>query len=401
MATIQLGNTKVANKLLSYAEKRAEERGGVNCPAEYARSQFTATRELWGKPDGTQAHHVIQSFKPEEVSQALANRIGQDLAKEMAPGHESVVYTHTDKHHIHNHIVINSVNYEDGSKYQSSKKDLYKIREQSDELCKERGLSIVKEPSAKNRYHRAEYGLAKRGEVSWKDEIRRSVDLTKGTAQDLDDLADKLKKEFEIETKITNKNISFKHPDRQRYVRGTKLGLAYEKETLAHEFDRKVGKEREHGAVEPTTREPSSGHDERVADESRRQPTTDGHSERVREYTNRPGHGHKDGNTKDLVEHQGHERKRAAGNEFDFEKARNALERTQRDDAENYGKWKDGNERKQQPDAEKAASHRKQPGRGNEQNQRSHENRDRENERESRKQPKRSRDKDFGHDLER
>lgn len=398
MATIQLGNTKVANKLLSYAEKRAEERGGVNCPAEYARSQLTATRELWGKPDGIQAHHVIQSFKPEEVSPALANRIGQDLAKEMAPGHESVVYTHTDKDHIHNHIVINSVNYEDGSKYQSSKKDLYKIREQSDELCKERGLSIVKEPSAEKRYHRAEYGLAKRGEVSWKDEIRKSVDLTKGQAQSLDDLADKLNKEFDIETKITNKNISFKHPDKQRFVRGNKLGLAYEKETLAHEFNRKVEGERERGTA---TREPFNGHDERIADESNRQRAADGHSERVRGHANGQGHGNEDGHTKGIVEHQGDERKRAAGNDFDLEKARNALEHAQDNGAKGFGKWKDGDERKQQPDVEKASNHGKQSGRGNEQDQRPHENRDRENERERRKQPERSRDKDLGHDLER
>ncbi|GAA3316273.1 hypothetical protein GCM10020331_012910 [Ectobacillus funiculus] len=49
MATIQLSTTKVANRLLSYAEKRAQERSGLDCPAEYAKSQFKATRELWGK----------------------------------------------------------------------------------------------------------------------------------------------------------------------------------------------------------------------------------------------------------------------------------------------------------------------------------------------------------------
>ena len=73
MATIQRGTTKIANKLLSYAEKRAQERSGVDCPPEYAKSQFTATRELWGKTGGIQAHHIIQSFKPGEVTQELAN----------------------------------------------------------------------------------------------------------------------------------------------------------------------------------------------------------------------------------------------------------------------------------------------------------------------------------------
>ncbi|MFC6603987.1 relaxase/mobilization nuclease domain-containing protein [Ectobacillus funiculus] len=119
MATIQLSTTKVANRLLSYAEKRAQERSGLDCPAEYAKSQFKATRELWGKTEGIQAHHVIQSFKPGEVTPELANQIGQDLAREIAKGYEAVVYTHTDKEHIHNHIVINSVSFEDGKKYQA------------------------------------------------------------------------------------------------------------------------------------------------------------------------------------------------------------------------------------------------------------------------------------------
>ena len=152
MATIQLGNTKVATKLISYAEKRATERGGIDCPAEYAKAQFKATRELWGKTEGIQAHHVIQSFKPGEVTPKMANEIGQDLARNIAKGHEAVVYTHTDKDHIHNHIVINAVSFENGSKYQSAKKDLYKIREQSDQLCLSKGLSIVKEPTAQIRY---------------------------------------------------------------------------------------------------------------------------------------------------------------------------------------------------------------------------------------------------------
>lgn len=79
MATIKLGTTKAGSRLINYAEKRSEEKQGMNCPAEYARAQMKATRELWGKNDGIQAHHVIQSFKPEETKAKQANEIGKQL----------------------------------------------------------------------------------------------------------------------------------------------------------------------------------------------------------------------------------------------------------------------------------------------------------------------------------
>ncbi|HLT65382.1 MAG TPA: relaxase/mobilization nuclease domain-containing protein [Flavobacterium sp.] len=138
----------------------------MNCPPEYAKAQFKATRELWGKNDGIQAHHVIQSFKPGEVTPEQANEIGQELAKEIAEGYEAVVYTHTDKEHIHNHIVINSVNFETGKKYHAhGKEELFNIREASDRLCRERGLHVV-EPNPEKAVHLSmkQYKPLKEGE---------------------------------------------------------------------------------------------------------------------------------------------------------------------------------------------------------------------------------------------
>src|SRR5699024_12144133 len=70
-----------------------------------------------------QAHHVIQSFKPDEVTPEKANQVGLELAKKLAPNHEVAVYTHDDTNHVHNHIVINSVNFETGKKYQAHGKE--------------------------------------------------------------------------------------------------------------------------------------------------------------------------------------------------------------------------------------------------------------------------------------
>ncbi|MGG1486968.1 relaxase/mobilization nuclease domain-containing protein, partial [Peribacillus castrilensis] len=279
----------------------------------------------------------------------LANQIGQDLAREVAKGHECVVYTHTDKAHIHNHIVINAVSYEDGSKYQSSKKDLYNIREQSDRLCLERGLSVVKEPSAHTRYTLAEKSLLDKGKDSWKDEIRESIDHIKEKTHSLDDLADKLKKEFAIETKITQKNISFKHPDSERFVRGTKLGLAYEKETLANEFERKIerGQERGNTDISDFTR---AGHERTRGTDER-----DERTERSHEKLHQSSHGQRRDEPNDdrsrTIENQENQSRGSGKDDFDFDKARRHAEKLRQSTSEAYGRWqeRDGGEQSKDP----------------------------------------------------
>jgi hypothetical protein len=349
MATIKLSNTKVASRLISYAEKRAEVRMGVNCPAEYAKAQYKATREIWGKTEGVQAHHVIQSFKPGEITPDLANTIGQDLAREIAKGHEAVVYTHTDKDHIHNHIVINAVSFENGQKYQSSKKDLYNIREQSDRLCLENGLSIVKEPSAEKRYHRAEYGLAKREVMSWKDEIREIIDYEKQHSKSYEDFKKNLVDKYNIEIKERGKNISFKHPDSQKFVRGKTLGLAYERGTLEDGFNRQiergtgVSQQRGNTGLRSGTRE--------QVQRARGTHERDKRAEQSHEKLYQSSHGQRWDKSNDdrLRASQNQENKPRGSREdgFDFDKARIHAERLRQSTAESYGKWQERNVSKQ------------------------------------------------------
>lgn len=239
MATIKLGTTKSANALISYAEKRAEKTSSLNCSPETAKAQLKATREIWGKKDGIQAHHVIQSFKPDEITPERANELGQELAEKLGEGHEALIYTHSDTKHVHNHIVINSVNFETGYKFQlHGKKAIEKVRDLSDELCKKYDLSIVDQP-AKVRYHQAEYGLAKRGIVSWKDELRQAIDLEKETAGNFEEFQENLKEKFDIEVTLRGKKaINYKHPSQKRNVRGRRLGANYERGTIENVFTR-------------------------------------------------------------------------------------------------------------------------------------------------------------------
>ncbi|MQR84714.1 relaxase/mobilization nuclease domain-containing protein [Bacillus megaterium] len=245
MATIKLSTTKNANALLKYAEKRSEVSNSLDCDVDYVRNQFKATREIWGKNGGIQAHHVIQSFKPDEVDPQQANEIGLKLAEKLAQGHEVAVYTHTDKDHIHNHIVINAVNYEDGRKFHAHGQEAIEhVRKISDELCKQHGLSIVEERSSDVRYTLAEQLLLQKGESSWKDEIRTAIDSSKEQATSFEDFQERLKDQG-VQAMLRGKNITYEHLESNKKVRGTKLGWAYEKETILHGFERQVTRERE------------------------------------------------------------------------------------------------------------------------------------------------------------
>ena len=200
-----------------------------------------------------------------------ANEIGNDLARKIAKGHEAVVYTHADKGHIHNHIVINNVNYENGKKLQlHGQKAIDNTRAISDELCKEQGLSIVKEPTAKVRYTLAEKSIIEKGGVSWKDELRQAIDFEKAHSTSYKDFKQNLTEKYGIEVNDKGKHITYKHPDHEKVVRGNKLGLDYERGTIEHGFSRQI--------------ERADGERERSSDQAREQSrtqSTDGANNRV------------------------------------------------------------------------------------------------------------------------
>lgn len=379
MATIQLGRTRSASKLISYAEKRAEVREGVNCPVEYAKAQMKATRELWGKNEGIQAHHVIQSFKPGEVTPGVANEIGQELARELAKGHECAVYTHTDKDHIHNHIVINSVNYENGKKYQAhGDKAIENFRSASDRLCFERGLSVVTEPTALQRYDRAEYGLAKRGQISWKDEIREVIDHERKHSNSFEDFKKNLTEKYNIEVKDRGKTISFKHPDSQKFVRGKKLGLAYEKGMLENDFTRQIeGKSSEERRF--TDLSNGTGHENDGTTE------VVGGNERIKlvdEKLHQGSYGQRRNAPADdrsrTFKDQRNESGSATTNYFDMEKARQYAEGLRQSVAESYGEWQERDGREQSKNTSKNERDRAENQQQIERNEQSHDSKSKE-----------------------
>ena len=116
----------------------------LNCdPGRECRQMLDTKREV-GKTDGVQYYHIIQSFKPGEVSPELALDIAKAFAQEHLPGYETVIAVHVDKEHIHAHLIFNSVNADTGEKYHSNARTYYsQIRAVSDRLCREHGLSVL------------------------------------------------------------------------------------------------------------------------------------------------------------------------------------------------------------------------------------------------------------------
>lgn len=239
MATIKLARSTSCSRCINYAEPRATVKSGFNCDVNYAKTQMKATRMIYGKDDKVQAHTLIQSFKPGEVTPEQANALGYQLAEKVADGHQVAIYTHTDKDHIHNHLVINSVNMDTGLKFQAhGQKAIQEVKDMNDQICLEHGLTIPEEP-AKVRYTTAEKSLLEKGKSSWKDEIREAVDYSVSRTSDFKSFSALLNKNG-VDVKLRGKTITYTHLNANKKVRASKLGSEYEKETIFNGFERHI-----------------------------------------------------------------------------------------------------------------------------------------------------------------
>lgn len=148
----------------------------INCLKEIALQQMIVTKKQFRKTDGYIAWHGYQSFLPGEVTPEQCHAIGVQFAKEMwGDRFQVIVTTHLDKDHLHNHFCINSVSFLDGKKYDYSRKEMQRLRETSDRICWEHGLSIIKNPSV--RTPRAIYEAEKRGEPTRYNLMRAAIDF--------------------------------------------------------------------------------------------------------------------------------------------------------------------------------------------------------------------------------
>lgn len=220
------------------------------CSRENAHKEFELTRKQFNSRTKTLAHHLIQSFVPEEVSFEEAHQVGIELCEKILEGkYEYVLATHIDKDHIHNHIIFNSIDVKEGKIYHSYYGSYMNIRNQSDKLCKEHNLSVIDQETEKeiNEIKRKKF-------VSWHDwnEDKKGKSYKSRLQFDMDRVIQKainwehflkIMEQYGYEIKF-GKHIAFKQKNQQRFTRAKTIGTNYTEEKIKERIrnkDKEIG----------------------------------------------------------------------------------------------------------------------------------------------------------------
>ena len=219
---------------------------GKDCLAESCLEEMLYTKNFYNKNSGRQYIHIIQSFDPKDnLSAEEIHKAGIKLAEKFNNFHV-LVATHTDKEHLHNHLIINSVSFENGYKIQMSKKDLQDLKDYSDKVCLEIGASVIPKKEKINYIKRNEYRVAERGE-SWKFKLMNAIDLSlveSNTKQDFIKQMNKLG--YQVNWTDTRKYIIYTTPEGYK-CRDNKL---YDEKYLKGEMEnrfRRIKEEQQSG----------------------------------------------------------------------------------------------------------------------------------------------------------
>lgn len=211
---------------------------GYECDTRVADAEFLLSKRQYfnqtGRSQGADdviAYHLRQAFKPGEVTPEEANQIGRELALKLTKGnHAFVVCTHIDKHHVHNHIIINSTTLDCQKKFRNFWGSTWAIRRMNDKLCLEHGLSIVEDPKPS----RDHYGtwLGSKKQPSFQEQIRRAIDAAlEERPKDFEELLKKLEAAG-IEVNRERKHLRFRVPGQENYTRCDTLKGDYTEQAI-------------------------------------------------------------------------------------------------------------------------------------------------------------------------
>lgn len=205
---------------------------GVNCSADTAFSEMVSVQERFDKTTGNVAYHAYQSFKTGEVTPELAHKLGVELAKRMwGDEYQVLVATHFNTGTYHNHLVINSVNMWSGKKFNCNEGAYWKLRSISDELCKENGLTVIKNPKGKT--PRKLYFAEKNGEPTQYNLMREAIDKALEMSTNSKDFTYVMKRlGYVIDLNPYHKYATVRSQNSKKATRLYRLGEAYDRDAI-------------------------------------------------------------------------------------------------------------------------------------------------------------------------
>lgn len=221
--------------VIDYAEDGAKTHNkvyvsGINLSPNIARDQMVMTKLQFGKTDKILAYHGYQSFLPGEVTPNIAHEIGIKLAERLwGDRFQVIVTTHLDHEHIHNHFCLNSVSLVDGKKFRGGSKAYWIMRAESDKICAEYGLSVIKNPGKGKNY--AEWKAEYEGRPTVRGQIKDELDEIIKASYSYEQFWKILKKRgYAVKRDV--KYVALKPAFSQKYIRLKSLGKNYSEEAI-------------------------------------------------------------------------------------------------------------------------------------------------------------------------
>lgn len=216
------------------------------CGIETAHYDFMDALSKSSGVGDKQAFHLIQSFAPGEVDFDMAHQVGMELADKLLENKYSyVIATHIDKEHCHNHIIFCAVDNVEHKKYNDCKRTYRQIRNLSDELCREHGLSVIIPSGQKGKIH-YEWQMAKAG-TSWKARMKSDMDDAIREAHSYEDFISRMQtKGYEVKGETFGDNalkyLSFCVSGQSRFTRVSEknFGVGYTKESIRERIEKRV-----------------------------------------------------------------------------------------------------------------------------------------------------------------
>lgn len=211
---------------------------GVNCIPQNAYTEFMTTKAVYHQERGVNFYHFSQSFSPEEkITPEEAHKVAIEFVKKAWPGHEVLACTHMDEPHLHSNIVVNSVNFENGTKLHLSPNSLKVLRDMNDEVCKSHGLSVLP-PYEKGRKGMStrEFRAAEKGQ-SWKFRLMSDIKYAMERSGNREQFTKEMAKQgYEMRWTDERKYITFTCPNGMK-CRDIKLHHdKFLKEAIENEF---------------------------------------------------------------------------------------------------------------------------------------------------------------------